>query len=212
MKNKRIEREEKSKEDEELEELLSPTRSIDLKILKELEGLPKHFTTLLLLEPTSYSRIDIQLLKYMIKTSSSRGIYVTMNKSFYHLTEILQGEKIDTSKIQFIDGITRGTGRKEIPAKNCVYIEAPHDLVGINVAINECLEKIGDDNGFLIFDSISTLLIYNSPESVEKFVHAIIGKIRESKVRAVFLMVKSEQHRGVIDALSQFCDKTFEIS
>ncbi len=205
-------KENRQEEDKEITELLSPTRSIDLKIMKELEEMPQHFTTLLLLEPTSYSRVNVQLIKYLLKKAKSPGIYITLNKSFSHLNEVMKNEKMDSGKIFFIDAITRGTGRTETKSENCVYIESPNDLVGISVEVDNAVKKLGKNSvGFLVFDSVSTLLIYNNREAVEKFIHSIIGRVRETRTKGVFLMVKSDQHSGIKDALSQFCDKTFEI-
>jgi hypothetical protein len=55
-------------------------------------------------------------------------------------------------------------------------------------------------------DSISTLLVYNSPQSVEKFCHTVIAKNRSENVIGVFLLIESEEHRSVVDTLAQFVD------
>ncbi|MEW6295545.1 MAG: hypothetical protein AB1467_04600 [Candidatus Diapherotrites archaeon] len=200
-------------EEEELAELLSPRRGLDLKILQMLEDLPKkHFTTLLLVEPTTFSRINIELIRLFSAETDKKGIYVTLNRSFQFLNEVLKAEKIDISAMHFIDGITRITGRIELEAKNCQYIESPNNLVELSQAIENAIDKMHGMPAFLIFDSISTLLIYNNMEAVERFIHSIVSKLQESKLMGLFLMVKSPEKADVINTISQFCDKTLELN
>jgi len=200
-------------EEEELTELLSPRRGLDLKILQMLEDLPKkHFTTLLLVEPTTFSRINIELIKLFSAETEKKGIYITLNRSFQFLNEILKAEKLDISAMHFIDGITRMTGRIELDAKNCQYIESPNNLVELSQAIENAIDKMHGQPAFLIFDSISTLLIYNNMEAVERFIHSIVSKLQESKLMGLFLMVKSPEKTDVINTISQFCDKTLELT
>jgi archaellum biogenesis ATPase FlaH len=68
------------------------------------------------------------------------------------------------------------------------------------------------DNRVAVFDSVSTLLLYNKAESVERFVHNLAGKIRNLQTIAILLMVHLEEEKDTIRVISQFCDKTIEIS
>ncbi len=198
--------------EDELTDLINPRRGIDLKILRYLEELPKEqFTALLLVEPTNYSKINYELLRLLISHTKGKGMYITLNRSYEFMKETLAKEKIDTEKIYFIDAISKGTGDKTIIKENVQYIESPRNLTELSVAIDELYQKLDEKPKFLVFDSISTLLIYNDIASVERFTHMIIGKLREWKIKGVLLMVKSEEHKGVVNSLSQFCDRILEI-
>ncbi|PJA19800.1 MAG: hypothetical protein COX63_01280, partial [Candidatus Diapherotrites archaeon CG_4_10_14_0_2_um_filter_31_5] len=64
--------------DDELQELISPRRGIDLKILRYLEELPKEqFTALLMVEPTNYSKINYELTRLLINHTHATGLYIT---------------------------------------------------------------------------------------------------------------------------------------
>lgn len=200
------------KPEEELQELISPRRGIDLKLLKYLEELPKEqFTALLLVEPTNYSKINYELTRLLINHTQGKGLYITLNRSYDFLMETLRKERINVEEIFFVDAISKGTGKKTTTHENVEYIESPRDLTALSVAIDETYQKLGEKPKFLIFDSISTLLIYNDIASVERFIHLVIGKLREWKIKGVLLMVKSDEHKGVVNSLSQFCDRILEI-
>lgn len=202
----------KNKDEEEIEELLSPVRALDLKILKHLEGMPQQFTSLLLVEPVNFSRVNIELVKLFIAKPKKIGVYITSNKSASYMVHLLEAQGIDSSNMFFIDTISREEGAEEINSKNFFYVDSPNELVELSVKLDEVFEQIKDKKEvFVIFDSISTLLIYNGKEAVEKFVHSIVGRFQKWKVKGILLMVKSDEHKGVIDSISQFCDKTFDL-
>lgn len=197
--------------DSKLVELLSPRREIDLKINKCLEGLPDSYLVILVVSLKDYTATAIELVR-LFQKDGSEGIYFTINKAVEGLCALLEHSQVDCSKIHFVDAITNVAGRKEVYTKNSYYLESPTDLIEIDTKIDELLSQPNTKRNFLVFDSISTLLIYNHPEAVEKFCHSLIGKIRGKKVRAVFLMVRSEKDKGTLEAISQFCDKAIEMS
>ncbi len=198
--------------EEALQELISPRRGIDLTILRYLEELPKEqFTALLLVEPTNYSKINYELIRLLINHTQGKGLYITLNRSFDFMKETLKREKIDIEKLIFVDAISKGTGKEASFNPNVEFIESPRDLTALSVAIDEVYVKQKEKPKFLVFDSISTLLIYNDIASVERFIHLVIGKLRDWKMKGVLLMVKSEEHKGVVNSLSQFCDRVLQI-
>ncbi|MDO8538134.1 MAG: ATPase domain-containing protein [archaeon] len=202
----------KIKQEDEIEELLSPIRAMDLKILKNLEGMPQNFTYLLLVEPANFSKVNLELVKLFIAKPKKTGVYITSNKSASYLLHSLEALEIDSSNIFFIDAISREEGSDEVAGKNISYVDSPNDLVDLSVKIDELFESIKDKKEIVvIFDSITTLLIYNGKEAVEKFVHSIVGRFQRLKIKGILLMVRSEEHKGVTDEISQFCDKTFDL-
>ena len=67
------------------------------------------------------------------------------------------------------------------------------------------LKKI-KDNKFVLLDSISTLLIYNEPETISKFVHFLTVKMRVLNLSVILIGLNENQ--GFLAELSQYCDKT----
>ena len=63
----------------------------------------------------------------------------------------------------------------------------------------------------MVFDSISTLLVYYDKEPVGKFTHFMIGMIRKWKLRGVLLMVEEGDKRGATEMMSLFCDRVVKI-
>lgn len=193
-----------------IEEWLSPTRQIDLKLQKCLDDLPKSYILLAIIKVQEYSATNIELIKYFAKKGVP-GVFVSINKPLEDLAMDFPKEYLETNKVSFIDCISRSSGAQEIKCTGFSYIDAPNDLVELTVAMEKAMEKLDGVENFVAIDSISTLLIYNKPETVEKFVHSIAGKMRVWKAKGILIMVESTETRAVAETLGQFCDKVIKI-
>ena len=66
--------------------------------------------------------------------------------------------------------------------------------------------KKSTDRGFLFFDSLSTLLLYNETKTVAKFAHFLVTRLRILELDGIVFAVEKDMDREVIRALAQFCD------
>jgi hypothetical protein len=193
-----------------VEELLSPLRQIDLKLQRALQDLPKSYVVLALIKVQEYSATNIELIKYLAKQGIP-GVFVSVNKPLEEIVESVPQQLIEKSNIEFIDCVSRISGTNEVQGKNFHYVDSANDLVELTEAMEETMEKLKEQEKFAIIDSVSTLLIYNKEEAIERFVHAIAGKLRNWKAKGIFIMVESAQTKSIAEALGQFCDKVIEI-
>lgn len=198
-----------SSADEELFELLSPKRSIDLRIEKMFEELPEKFVVLLLEKVQEYAMVSLRLMHFL-SAKNIPGVYISTNKPISALTESLNAQKINYKNIFFVDAITKTINAEIIEAANFAYVDSPKNLTDLSVAIEAGAQKINGEKKFIIFDSISTLLVYNKALVVEKFVHSVAGKMRTWKAKGFFLMVENKQDE-ITKTIAQFCDETIEI-
>jgi len=140
-------------------------------------------------------------------SDNKKMCYVSLNKPFDTIEENLKAKKINTNNFIFVDAITKGAGKKE--AANVVFVSSPRALTELNITIGKILEVGKVKN--LIFDSLSTLLIYEKPLVVVKFVHALIAKLRALNVTAVFIVLKDDVTPDLLKNLYMFADKVISI-
>ena len=195
--------------EEELIELLSPKRELDLKIQKTFEGMPEKFCVMMIEKLSEYGIINTRLFKYFTN-KKMKGVYVTINKNLADLIEEFKAQDISVENTIFIDAMTIMSGGKTPAGENIHYVESPKDIVDISVLVEEAMEKIGEEKKFVILDSLSTLLVYNKPGTIEKFVHSLAAKIRAHNAQGVLILVESEK-KEVISTLTQFCDKVITL-
>jgi KaiC/GvpD/RAD55 family RecA-like ATPase len=172
-----------------------------LNLKKKLE----EFQTALYLVPSEdYTKI---ILKSAKELSSNSIAYVTLNKTSDSLTELFKKKKINTKKILFIDAISH-TFKKTANSENSVYCSSPGSLTEISIAINKILKKKFD---YLIFDSISSLLIYEKKSPVSKFISSLVNKIKNSKTKAAFFALSSKDKSDIIKECSMFVDVVIDL-
>ena len=133
-------------------------------------------------------------------------VYVTVNKSFSTLIEHFQEEKIETSKIFIIDAISPGKQR----AGNAVFVGSPKALTNISITTTSTLKKLKTAK-ILIFDSISTLLVYNKFPVVKDFIAFITKEMKELKVTFVMTCIKEMTDKKTIAELTAFVDDIIEV-
>ena len=130
--------------------------------------------------------------------------YVGLNKPYNSLMKYFEDKKIDKSKFFFIDAITRHS-KSVKDLKNCIFIKSVSALTDLNIAITKKLE--GRKFGILIFDSLSTMLIYHPASTVTKFAHSLIGMTRVYNCTVVFTCLEGDSKSALIKDLGMLVDK-----
>ena len=59
--------------------------------------------------------------------------------------------------------------------------------------------------------SINTLLIHNKPNTLTKFIHSILTKMRINNVSWLLTLLEAETDKEVKAEISQLCDKVIEV-
>jgi KaiC/GvpD/RAD55 family RecA-like ATPase len=179
-------------------------------IRREFEKLKEPYIVLVVTSAASYQEVNKQIIKYMIDERNLPSIYVTINKPYETVKKVL-GEVVDTRLIIFIDAITRASGGKPEREKGCLFIDSPRNLTDLSIAISEAAQSIPVEKKFVFFDTLSTLLIYNTAGTVARFTHFLIGRIRMWNAEGVLLSLEKEAGETLLSQISQFCDATIFI-
>jgi KaiC/GvpD/RAD55 family RecA-like ATPase len=164
---------------------------------------------LVLTSANRYSSILPVAVSALVK-KKSYGIYVTVNKPYTTLREDFRRKGIDMERLFFIDAVTKMVGGASAPSKNFIAIESPQFLTEMSIAISQAMSALPKGDRFLILDSVSSMLIYNSAGTVARFMHFLSGKLREWGVRGVFMAVDTDVET-LLPYITQFVDKTVRI-
>jgi len=182
---------------------------VEQKLKKELGNL-KDYVVLAKVSSKNYQEVNIRIIKHLIGVDNTPGVYVTLNKPFNTLKDIFLREKINSKMVIFIDAVTRTQESKISRTKECMYIGSPEKLSDISLAMDQAVRAIPSNKKFLFFDSLSTLLIYNKPGTIIKFIHFIATKMREWKVIGIIISLEKESNKELMDKLIQFCDTSID--
>jgi len=146
----------------------------------------------------------------IVQTMAEKGyhiIIITTNQPFEVLKKNYEKAGIDVSRLDFIDTITSyATGRKPPGEQNVRFIGSPSSLTELGIAITGVLTEFSDKNPCILFDSISTMLIYLPSASISKFIHNISNRLRLVNTPGIFLAVGKGLDPMMISNLSTFMD------
>nr|MDO8097637.1 hypothetical protein [Candidatus Njordarchaeota archaeon] len=145
------------------------------------------------------------------------GIYISSNRPTKDLADKLEGYRFDlkqaleAGKILVVDLVSRSVGASEI--KGSFYVASPSELSATQMAIEKAVEKLNGVIGskWLLLDSVSTLLVFNSSGALLSFLHFLIGRLRVIEFDGIILAVEGSLERSVLATASQFCDETIKL-
>lgn len=152
-----------------------------------------------------YQTVSQEIIRFLSKTKGFSGIYVTLNKSHCDIVKRLEDNGIDTKNILFIDNLEKEDG---CGAKNCIFI-GNKSLTALSLAMSEACRH--EEMKFLFFDSVTTLLVYEDLDTVERFLHFFLNKVKILEFLTVLMTVEEDTTNQILPILDQFCDESFKI-
>lgn len=173
---------------------------MDLK--KELNS---NQTILLLMPSTEYNQVIVDNMK---KLSGKNICYVTLNKTADSLKEAFKKKKVKIDNLVFIDAISKTIKNVPDQTEGVYYISSPGALTEISLAIDRFLRHEFD---FLIFDSLTNLLVYEQKAPVAKFVANLVNKVKQSKTKAIFYALSVKEQEALISESGMFVDKVINL-
>ncbi|MFA5398275.1 MAG: hypothetical protein WC346_19845 [Methanogenium sp.] len=135
------------------------------------------------------------------------GVIISLSEPQIILKKALEKNSVDTSTLFFIDGVTVSAMGKAGTEENCFYVNKSSDLTGIGIAITKAMALIENkENMVIILDSVSTLLIYNDPNLIIRFLHMLVNKVRLNDAIGVLFSAKNAIDPIVTAQITAFSD------
>lgn len=178
--------------------------------MKFSETLSKKKSILVVLDEKQYEKELENIIKSLEKTRS-KICYVCLNKPYEDVLENLKKMGIKTEKFFFIDVLSSHYFSKKSTDK-CIYVSAPSALDEIHESIRKMMKK---SCCAVLFDTISTLLIYHRPDSIVRFTNNLFYKKERNKHKIIHILVYvghilKKEREELIEDLEMFVEKTLE--
>lgn len=169
-------------------------------IIKEITG--RH-ANLLILSNEKYVE-DIYEVAKQLANRYERICYVNLNKPYDVLIKDLTVKKIDVKKFYFIDTTTKALKQDVKDIENVKYVSSPNALTELSLCISDVYKKQNSD--CILFDSLSTLLVYQQVSIVTRFAQSIITKMASNTTR-IFTVLEGDTESVLVKNLGMFVDK-----
>jgi len=175
------------------------------KIKESLSESPNESITMIIYKPSHYMEAVSSVLVSTIKEKNECGVYISVSRPYNSILEVINREKIPVHNVVFIDCVTRMMGRQTTAEANVVFVENPSTLEEIGMYSDKLLARMSEPR-FIIFDSLSSILIYNNMKSTTEFSHFLINKMRGERVRGIIMTADDPQVGELTRVLEPMCD------
>src|SRR3989338_7942505 len=105
-----------------------------LSALKKLQD----YVALAIVDADKYQATNIKIIKELV-VAGIPGVYVTLNKPYDTIKGTFYKQKIDLSKIIFIDAVTKTAGGQVQKRDDCLFIGSPQNLSDISIAMDQAI-------------------------------------------------------------------------
>jgi KaiC/GvpD/RAD55 family RecA-like ATPase len=120
---------------------------------------------------------------------------------------------IDLSNVHFIDCYTSTLGR-ETPqsSEKVTVVPGPSALNDISLALNEAMRLAQGKRMRLVFDTLSTFVLYNPRDSIKKFLSVIEGRLRSANATVLYLVDEGVHDKQLLSLIEHGMDGIFTIT
>jgi archaellum biogenesis ATPase FlaH len=175
-----------------------------------IEEIEKNKFLLVLLEEEMY--IDkIEEIAKSLEKSGKKICYICLSKPYKEICDELKKRNINIKNFYFIDVLSSYYGKIR-SIENCVFLSSPLNLLEIKSAVSKAVKD--KKCSVIIFDTISTMLIYQETSKIVRFTHDFLSEERE-RSKILYLVLKHdsipmEENEKLIKDLNMFADKTID--
>jgi hypothetical protein len=161
---------------------------------------------LVMSNPMDYRKACAGIVSRMTKDLHLNSIYVSLNMPHDSLLKVLHENSIDPSALGFI---YVNNSDEKVEKEKEISLQSPSSFTELSIAISSLVSH-GEYNSIL-FDSLSTLLMFSDIETVQKFSLFIINKIRSLNFQGSFVLIEDDKSMKLFPSISQFADQTLRI-
>jgi hypothetical protein len=174
------------------------------------EDLEKKQIFLILAAPANIRQRNIELIKE-ISANGYHTIIVTINFPYNILSKLYAENGVDLTTVSFIDAVTRNSvGSAENIPGVVRFVNNPANLTDLGIAVTEVLKDHSGKKVCILYDSVSTMLIYLSSQNISKFIHFVTNKLRLMDLSGIFLAVEKGLDPMLISQLTTFVDMVID--
>jgi KaiC/GvpD/RAD55 family RecA-like ATPase len=175
-------------------------------------GLPEKSSILLIGPPKSGKTIfGIQYL-FQGLTNDEYGIYIVTNnfpeeliKKFEKFGKI--DKILEKGLVRFVDCYSIHAGVEKENTVFIVRVNGPTALSEIGIAFSDIVKQIPKGSKIrVLFDSVSTLLLFNPPNQIANFVQQLNGKTKASNAVSVFIVEEGMHDEKDVTTLNSLLD------
>lgn len=164
---------------------------------------------------TGKRRLAREILQHGIDTGEG-AIVITTRDSGDRVTSSFEFDaETHSSPVGVVDCVTEHMGRSTTDTLTVKYAASPVDMSGIGIGFSNFIEyfygELGREQNRVMIDSLTTLLIYSTLQTVFEFMHAITSRVDDVDAIGIHVIESTAHDEETLHTLSQLFDGTIEL-
>jgi KaiC/GvpD/RAD55 family RecA-like ATPase len=119
---------------------------------------------------------------------------------------------LDKPNIYFIDCYSATLGKPLESTSKVMMVSGPSALNDVSLMLNETMKASTGKRMRIVFDTLSTFVLYNPKESIGKFLSVIEGRLRTAGATTMFLVDEGVHDKQLVSMLEQGMDEIYTIT
>ncbi len=118
------------------------------------------------------------------------------------------------SPIGVVDCVSKQQGMNPRHMDGVEYTSSPMDMTGIGIQLSEFLQRFYDSGvrtNRIVFNSLSTLLMYSNLQTVFRFLHVFTGRVQSAEALGLFVIDSTAHDDQTMSTLRQLFDGEIEV-
>ncbi|MEW6036059.1 MAG: RAD55 family ATPase [Candidatus Micrarchaeota archaeon] len=123
------------------------------------------------------------------------------------------GINLNRPNVYFIDCYSSSLGNVEVKSGERVrMVPGPGALNDISLMLNEAIKESTGKKMRVVFDTLSTFVLYNPQDSIRKFLSVIAGRLKTVGATAMYLVDEGVHDKQMISLIEHGMDGTYTIA
>ena len=121
------------------------------------------------------------------------GVYVSLSKDYLSVAAALGAAGVDLSRIHFVDAVSRMYGIAPVESPEVTYVDGPLSVDALARGIAESVSGLEQEKRFVLLDSLTTLLLYNSFEATIDFGRALRTMLKKMGAAGIIVVAYRDE-------------------
>lgn len=169
--------------------------------------------------PMSGKEIIAYNILYRGLVEGEGGILVTTGLSGEDVLRTLERNGFEiyphVDRLGIVDCVSQSIGLKVGDTETIRRVSSPVNLTGVSVGVTSLMEELWRKKGVkkvrLVVNSLSTMLMYSNLQTVFRFLHVFVGRIKSAGALGIYMIEEGMHDEQTIVTLKQLVDGAIEI-
>jgi KaiC/GvpD/RAD55 family RecA-like ATPase len=121
------------------------------------------------------------------------------------------GINLNRPNISFIDCYSATLGKADESNPKIKVVSGPGALNDVSLMINEAIKDSTGKKMRIVFDTLSTFVLYNPQDSIRKFLSVIEGRLKSVGATAIYLVDDGVHDKQALSLIEHGMDETYTI-